>query len=57
MTNEEIRDGFMKYLAENINIEIDTYYQDCTDNQEITVRLKIGDAVISESSATIFIDT
>lgn len=47
----------IKYLAEHLEIDIDTEYQDCSNNQVITVKLKIGDNVISERSTIVFFDT
>ena len=47
----------IKYLAEHLEIEIDTDFQDCSNSQDITVSLKIGEVVISKKTASIFIDT
>lgn len=46
----------VKYLADNLEIEIDSEFQDCSNNQDITVTLKIGDTVISKSEASVFVD-
>lgn len=50
-------ESIIKYLAENMEIEIDAVFQDCSENQDVTVKLKIGETVISESTASIFIGT
>ena len=50
-------DEIIKYLAENLEIEIDNSgFHDCSNNQNITVKLKIGEIVISESETSVFLD-
>lgn len=53
----DLFESIIKYLAEHLEIEIDTAFQDCSDNQDVTVKLKIGETVISESTVSIFIGT
>tara|TARA_R110002072_G_scaffold298960_1_gene473676 strand:- start:39 stop:206 length:168 start_codon:yes stop_codon:yes gene_type:complete len=43
----------IKYLAEHLSIEADTYPPNY-GNTEVIVKLKIGDVVISESTAPVF---
>ena len=42
----------IKYLAEHLSIEVDTHQPNYGD-AEVIVKLKIGDVVISESTASI----
>ncbi len=49
----------IKYLAENLELEVTSNYEgnySNSNNQEVKVKLKIGDAVISESEATVYIE-
>jgi len=46
----------IKYLVENLTVEVSTTFEGCDNNQEIQVSLKLCDIEISKSSSTIFID-
>ena len=47
-------DHIAEYLKSNLTVELLTEFEGYSDNQTITVKIKIGETVIAEDTTTIY---
>ena len=57
ITNKAVNmnsDHIAEYLKSNLTVELLTEFEGYSDNQTITVKIKIGETVIAEDTTTIY---